>query len=32
MIAHQRDGYVVGDRPMTELDLIGHFAMLVAAG
>jgi cytochrome P450 len=32
MIALQRAGYMVGDRPMTEWDLIGHFAMLVAAG
>jgi cytochrome P450 len=32
LIALQRDGYVVGDRRMTDLDLIGHCAMLLAAG
>jgi cytochrome P450 len=32
LIAAQQAGYVVGDRPMTEWDLIGYFAMLLAAG
>jgi cytochrome P450 len=32
LIAAQQQGYVVGDRPMTDWDLLGYFAMLLAAG
>jgi cytochrome P450 len=32
LIAAQQHGYVVGDRPMTDWDLLGYFAMLLAAG
>jgi cytochrome P450 len=32
LVAAQQHGYVVGDRPMTDWDLIGYFAMLLAAG
>jgi cytochrome P450 len=32
LIAAQQDGYVVGDRLMTDWDLVGYLAMFIASG